>query len=193
MKKIQSKFQGVGATFLALTLSAPVSVAGVFALPGLSSANGASECDGNPDNLVLNCGFEDVVGYFPNWTVTGEYWYQSSPHQGFTHSGVYAAGLAAPEDRFTTLSQTIPTSAGKTYALGFWLRTASPAGTLEVYWDGTLTARFGPNPGPFYSFHEFQQLPAMADIARLDFRYQTCDFPSGCYFSLDDVTVVPEL
>jgi hypothetical protein len=79
-------------------------------------------------NLVTNPGFE--TGDLTGWTAQGTGVNTTKPH-----SGLYQASLGD----HSTVSQTIPTVAGATYDLSFWIA-HGPAGTDEgvgIFWNGS--------------------------------------------------------
>jgi hypothetical protein len=89
-------------------------------------------------SLVQNGGFE--MGSFSGWTQSGNKAYTSVGRgsANFVHSGVYGAELG-PSGSPGYLSQTIATTAGKSYTLSLWLRNSagSTPTWFQVQWNGT--------------------------------------------------------
>jgi uncharacterized repeat protein (TIGR01451 family) len=146
--------------------------------------------------LVLNGGFETGM-YSPQWTLTPggpfDYVCQAGATIGATicivHSGQYAMsfGLNGAQD---SLSQTIPTVAGSTYTLSFWLANDNPLDqnttTFAVFWDGNSVYSL-PSPQPSFPYTEVVlNLTASTNSTPLTFVAQ--QDPSQWF--LDDVSVV---
>jgi uncharacterized repeat protein (TIGR01451 family) len=112
-------------------------------------------------NLVLNGGFE-TGAYSPQWTLAPGGPFDNVCLAGSTigaatcivHSGQYAMsfGLNGGQD---SLSQTIPTVAGTTYTLSFWLANDNPLDqnttTFAVFWDGNSVYSL-PSPQPSFPY-----------------------------------------
>jgi hypothetical protein len=117
----------------------------------------------NPGNLVLNGGFE-TGNYAPQWTLAPGGPFDSVCQAGATigaatcvvHSGQYAMsfGLNGGTD---SLSQNIPTVAGKSYVLSFFLANANPLDqnvtTFQVFWDGVSVYSL-PSPQPTFPYRQ---------------------------------------
>src|ERR1022692_1113675 len=146
--------------------------------------------------LVLNGGFETGM-YSPQWTLTPggpfDYVCQAGATIGATicivHSGQYAMsfGLNGAQD---SLSQTIPTVAGSTYTLSFWLANDNPLDqnttTFAVFCDGNSVYSL-PSPQPSFPYTEVVlNLTASTNSTPLTFVAQ--QDPSQWF--LDDVSVV---
>jgi hypothetical protein len=141
-------------------------------------------------NLILNPGFE--TGNFTDWAVTDPQ--PQNPDIGVdsfpedVHSGSY--GVFAGNET-TTLSQTIATTVGDIYNIGFY---------LDVYqstaFDGGVTVTFGgqtavnlTEPTETDSFTEYTAtVTATSASSTLEFTFTD---PGG-YFGLDDVSVADE-
>ena len=124
-------------------------------------AKAGSICDGQPQNLVQNCGFE--TGDFTGWTLTGNpvingelnivYGVETiDPFDGFSpNSGTYQAFFANQNNTSVggtntiTLSQVIPTVAGQLYQVSWYLvqDTAPVLGDPQGEGDNALLASFG--------------------------------------------------
>jgi hypothetical protein len=131
------------------TFSALFCGAVCFLFLGVSESSAAS-CSANPNNLVVNCGFE--TGTFLGWTLTGNdvpselnnlYGVEGTdPIDNIApHSGSYQAYIGDLASNATTLSQTVSTQAGKAYYISFdlandTLGTTAYPNTLSVMFDG---------------------------------------------------------
>ena len=148
------------------------------------------------DNLVQNGGFE-TGSYSPQWTLAPGGPFDSVCQAGasigagscLVHSGQYAMsfGLDGAQD---SLSQTIPTVAGNTYTLSFWLANENPSDqnttTFEVFWDGNSVYSL-PSPQPSFPYTEVVlNLTASTNSTALTFVAQ--QDPDQWF--LDDVAVV---
>jgi hypothetical protein len=138
---------------------------------------------------VVNGGFE--TGDFTGWIVTGGgggIFVDDGSGSGITpHSGIYEAALGTG-GALGYLSQTLPTTAGASYLLSFWLN--SPDGAtpneFQVSWNGTTL--FDETDLPALGWTNIQfVVTATGPSAVLQFGAQ--DDPS--YLALDDVSVVP--
>jgi uncharacterized repeat protein (TIGR01451 family) len=146
--------------------------------------------------LVLNGGFETGT-YSPQWALAPGGPFDHVCQAGATigaatcivHSGQYAMtfGLSGAQD---SLSQTIPTVAGSTYTLSFWLANDNPLDqnttTFAVFWDGNSVYSL-PSPQPSFPYTEVVlNLTASTNSTPLTFVAQ--QDPSQWF--LDDVSVV---
>lgn len=163
---------------------------------------GSSLCTAISTNLVANCGFE--TGDFTSWTIGGSildplgtYYGVDSFDANSGNDGAYISqdfndDGTAPVD----LSETLTTTAGKSYYVTFFLEqdTAPTTGykhALTVSWGGASIMSLTPTvaaPGPVGSFVEYT-LTAMATSAstNLTFAFENDD----SYWSFDDVSVSP--
>jgi hypothetical protein len=165
-------------------------------IPQGNRINGGSVCDAVADNLVSNCGFElsaacDVspVGcpdaFLPQWTPSGDLsWFGVTSAPAFVNSGTNGA-FAGPILDLGYITQTLPTSAGTSYILTFWLASGVPMNHFVVVWDGSVVFELIDSaPFPFTSF-VVPDLVASIDGTDLSFGfYQPPDF-----WGLDDVIV----
>ena len=147
------------------------------------SAPGPSECDAVDGNLVANCGFE---GSLAGWSMAGDPSF-TGIDPGAAHSGI--SGLAAgPVDQLGFIFQTVPTTAGATYSLSFWLRNMGLPNEFQLLWDGSQIDGTVSFPDQPYTLVNYTGLPASADGTELRFGF----FNPPDYFFLDDVVVVAE-
>jgi hypothetical protein len=135
--------------------------------------------------LVVNGGFE--TGDFTGWTVTG-----AGPNlvtTGASHSGTYAAWLGAVgSDGF--VSQVVPTTAGRTYHLQYWLDHTG-GGTpndFSVQLNGvTLAGSTFTNDTTNFAYRAFDFDFTATGATTL--RFSAREDPA--YWHLDDVSVMP--
>jgi hypothetical protein len=151
---------------------------------------------------VLNCGFE--TGDWTSWTIGGNTLDPLGTYYGVdafdANSGNDGAYLSqdfvddgtAPLD----LSETLATTAGKSYYLTFYLEQDSAPTTgythaLTVSWGGTSIMSLTPTvavPGPVGSFTEYTLTEtATTASTNLTFAFENDD----SYWSFDDVSVSP--
>lgn len=152
-------------------------------------------------NAIDNGGFE--TGSFSSWTFSGNSTWVGVAHQDVpetyiqVHSGAWAAYFGPPSS-MAYLSQNIPTQAGRSYSLTFWLvnntfwpgkPSDSRPNLFWVYWDGSLV--FQLQDAPYFDYRQYSlALPASTDTTQLRFGFQhTPDL-----WALDDVDVeaIPE-
>jgi len=144
-----------------------------------------SACDGVDGNLVANCGFE--TGDFTGWTQSGDLSFTTVvPDSGVAHTGFYGVA-AGPTLDLGFISQVLPTAAGGTYNLTFWLRNAGAPNEFAVIWDGTVIFDQTTKPDFDYMLVEFDGLTASMDGTELDFGF----YNGPDYFYIDDIVVVP--
>ena len=135
--------------------------------------------------LIFNGGFE--TGDFTGWTLAGDTlatFVDTDPSD--VHSGAYGVAVGATTP--STLSQTIPTTPGKSYLISLWLD--SPDGQtptqVSVTWGpSTLLAL---TDLPAFGWTNIQLL-ATATTASTILRFGLLDEPS--YLGLDDISVFP--
>ena len=152
-------------TLLAAALSAPVCAA----------------------ELVTNGGFESVQ--FTGWSHTTNYLIGAISISD-VHSGTHAALFGSVEEFPDTLSQTLATVAGQSYALTFWtgsylvLPNAPVNAHLEVTVDGVMVGEANSSDYP-YSFYG-TSFVATSNATVLSFT----GFNDTGYYLLDDVSVI---
>jgi hypothetical protein len=135
--------------------------------------------------LIQNGGFE--TGGFNGWVYTGDSTYVSVTFsQSYVHSGVYGAELG-PSGALGYLSQNIPTVAGLSYLLSFWLVTpTATSNEFSVSWDGALICDL--TNVTFASWTNFQFIVSAAttnSILQFGMRNDLA------YFGLDDISLSP--
>src|SRR5262249_31970278 len=139
-----------------------------------------SECDGVDGNLVANCGFE--TGDFTDWTLSGDQSFMEVLPGGY--SGCYAAFLG-PTGDLGFLAQDLPTAAGESYDLSFWLRNMGTPNRFQVLWNGAFVYHCDNCPNFPLTQFRFTGLIATDESTELKFGfYNPPDF-----FLFDDVVV----
>jgi len=193
--------------FLLVSVAAGFAAGAVFGRspPTGSNPPTPSICGAIPENLVFNCGFEELIDSMPvGWTLhraaSGSS-FGAGP--GIQHSGTNGAyfGATSPPN-VDTLAQTIAIVPGDFYRVSFFLAngqefsrsapsrfTASltflSAGGVTVAEDALLSLT-NPEVFPYTEFTATRAAPGEAVHANLRFSaYQVPDF-----FYLDDVSVV---
>jgi len=149
----------------------------------VTSRDVPSECDQVVDNLVSNCGFETSA--FDFWIRSGDLgdtFVTSNPDQ--IHSGGFACETG-PAGDLGFLKQTLPTTAGQSYTLTFWLKNSERPNHFQLFWDGAVIFDATDMPNFPYTQMVFEDLVASADGTDLQFGFYNLDF----YFHLDDVVV----
>ncbi len=141
-----------------------------------------SLCDG-VGSLVTNCGFE--TGTLTGWTQFGD-----TSATGVT-GGIYVNtgswGLAAgPFIGVGGIYQNVPTTAGQTYALTFYLRNTDRPNSFSVSWNGTVLYSCNNCDDFPYTVYGFSGLMATGSTSQVRFGFY--NFPD--FFGLDDVIVV---
>jgi hypothetical protein len=140
-------------------------------------------------SIVQNGGFES--GAFSSWTLVG-----TGPNINLvdsgspiaSHSGTYAAAFGQ-YGKIATLSQKLPTLAGQSYLLSFWLSNPGSAQHTEQFTVNWNTNKiFGiTNPAIFNWTNALFIVTATATNSTLQFGARN----DPAYFGLDDVTVQP--
>ncbi len=141
--------------------------------------------------LVVNGGFE--TGDLTGWTLE----LNSPSFSGITgpgrNGGVCFAFDSTGFDIYDDLFQTVPTSAGQSYALEFWLNDIGRPffDAIQVLWEGSVIFELAPVNDPGSGFHLYT-FPVMASGSGSELRIRGYD--STDQFLIDDVsvTVVPE-
>jgi hypothetical protein len=141
-----------------------------------------SLCDG-AGSLVTNCGFE--TGTLMGWTQFGDMSYTSVSGGIWANTGNW--GLqAGPTPGVGGVYQNVPTTAGQTYALTFYLRNNMTPNSFSVSWNGVVLFSCT-NCADFpYTAYGFSGLMATGSTSEVRFAF----FNDPNWFGLDDVIVV---
>jgi uncharacterized repeat protein (TIGR03803 family) len=143
--------------------------------------------------IVRNGGFE--TGDFTDWTLVGDtvidginYNVVLNKSSGYevVHSGNYGAFLG--DGTLSTLSQTLPTTAGQPYLLSLWLDNplAASGQQFEISWNGATLYNVV-NP-PIFAWRNLQFI-VTANGASTVLEIEAANGPN--YFGLDDISVTP--
>jgi hypothetical protein len=149
-------------------------------------------------SIVENGGFE--TGDFTGWTLVGStvvygrfgsstvYDAVEGASSGYdvVHSGSYGAFLG--DDQLASLSQTLPTLAGRDYLLSFWLDNMASGSVQDflIQWNGSTI--YGITNPPAFAWTNLAFIVA-ASSADSSLQFSAENDPS--YFGLDDVSVTP--
>jgi hypothetical protein len=158
----------------------------VLGVVGLAVAFGVAAPGPASANLVTNGGFE--TGDFSGWTVSGHDTGNMYVDDSDPHSGIYAANLGSVGG-LGFLTQNLPTTAGQTYNLTYWLALDSECcpNEFQVSWNGTVLLDTQYDQGFSYQEFTFDNLLAPGSSTPLQFGAR--EDPE--YFHLDDVSAVP--
>ncbi len=154
----------------------------VQALPSKSAAVNGSICDGVAGNLVLNCGFE--TGDFTSWAQSGNLGF-TTVDPAAANSGAYGGAFGPIGDQ-GYITQTLPTSAGQTYSLTYFLSNTGSPNEFIVIWDGVIVSDDTDIPDFAFMSVTVDGLAASADGTDLTFGFR--NDPS--YILIDDISVV---
>lgn len=144
------------------------------------------------DNLVQNPGFE--TGDFTGWVTTPAPFFSDNfvfPGSPFANSGVFGAAFGATGIFEDTISQTLPTVAGDTYNVSFWLTNLADApgqADFFAFWNNQEILDAPSSAFPFTQ--ETFTLTALGDDV---LSFSGREVPA--WYSLDDISVtaaVPE-
>jgi hypothetical protein len=157
-------------------------------VPVLAAAALAGSAVAARADLVVNGGFEDGFG-FPGWSTvdasSGSNYFVDFfwPNNGFFHAS-FGAVVGIPDEIF----QVVPTTAGATYDVEFWVRN-NGIGTdyLQVLWEGTpLLTQQPVTVSPDDAYHPFSFVVTAANSGS-ELRFRA--FDSNQYVLIDDVSV----
>jgi hypothetical protein len=152
--------------------SAAIFSAALLALA--SSANAAV-------NLVQNPGFE--TGDFTGWTTSGTPGVFVFPSPASAHSGSNSVSFQ-DSDPYGFISQNIPTTAGHTYQIDYYLYSLA-GGDFFAKWNGSTIPGSAVDTNLPYTLYSFQ-LPATSASTPLEFY----GYNFQVNFFLDDVSVI---
>lgn len=148
-----------------------------------SAEDQPSQCDMQPGNLVMNCGFE--TGSFPPWVRSGDPSFTGidAPSR---HSGNFGLDTG-PVSSLGFIEQNLVTVPGQAYDLSFWLRNSGSPNRYQVSWNGTVVRDVSNVPDFPYMQISIPNLVATGTSTNLKFGF----FNPPDYFWFDDVVVVP--
>lgn len=137
-------------------------------------------------NLVTNGGFE--TGNFTGWTValagSGTL---LDVANNVPHTGSFYARFGATAGLPDTISQSVATVTGATYAVDYWLRNSANGGPnlFEFNWDGGAAEQSLVDEASFGYTNFSYSLVATSAVTTVSF----ASFNGPSYYRLDDVTV----
>ncbi len=156
---------------------------------------GGSLCDADPDNLIVNCGFEDNM--FPPWTRSGDPSFTGIGGPPVNHSGNFGV-FSGPTTSLGFITQQVPTDPTALYDLSFWLRNAQLPNQFQVSWNGVVIYDETNMPDFPYTSSDLLPVgdptvfiglvPSDGDTTELTFGF----FNVPDFFWFDDVDVVQE-
>ena len=144
-------------------------------------------------DLFTNSGFE--TGSFSGWSLAGTASVQSG--SVFAHSGSFGASLGSG-----ILAQSIATTPGHAYDVGFWMKEIPGGGTglLSVTWDNSSTTidygavvlggltGFDPITAVGWAHYEFEVLAlSTTGTLRFEFQTQSSSYPNNV--AVDDASI----
>jgi hypothetical protein len=166
---------------------------------GSYEPTGVSLCDADPFNLVSNCGFETSTpcpvslagcpnNFLPEWTPSGDLTYFGPTNQApFPHSGLIGA-FAGQLNDLGCITQTLPTTAGASYTVTFWLASGVPPNRFQAKWEGVVIFELVNSASFAYMPVTLPGNVASANGSDLSF----CFFQPPDFWAFDDVDVTPE-
>ena len=141
-------------------------------------------------NLVQNGGFE--TGDLTNWNQIGSTpgsWYVISPlGGGIPYEGNYNATTTNWPDTWQYIGQSITTTIGQSYTVGFWLSSADniPANEFVARWDGVTKIQLLDLAYSDYTYYSYTAI-ATGISTTIDFGY----IYNASWFDLDNVSMNP--
>jgi hypothetical protein len=134
-------------------------------------------------DMVVNGGFE--TGDFTGWTQVDSYW---SVANWTPHSGTYHATTQNWPDAWQYIGQSITTTIGQSYTVGFWLASADdiPANEFVARWDGVTKIQLVDIAYSDYTYYSYTAV-ATGSSTTIDFGY----IYNAQWFDLDDVSMNP--
>jgi hypothetical protein len=153
-------------------------VAAAKDVPAPYFLNVPSECDGLAGNVVVNCGFE--TGNFPPWVQSGDTSFTSI--ERLPHTGDFAL-VTGPVGALGFITQMVPTVAGTTYNLSFWLANSGQPNRFQVSWEGGVVMDVMNLPNQPYTRVNIPGLVACNPTSQLRFGF----YNPPDYLDFDDV------
>jgi hypothetical protein len=145
--------------------AAPASASAADIIDNGSFEAGAAE----RESLGFSIGFDD-------WSHTG---------RGMARTGCAGARCLSDEGKGAFLRQVVPTVAGESYDLGFWVRSHDGKGEYAVYWDGFRIADKIIANGPML-YEAYNNLTAGSAATTLEIHGRN----DASVISFDDISLV---
>ena len=138
-------------------------------------------------NIVVNGGFE--TGDLGGWTQSGNMAFTGVTDLApFPHTGTYGV-FAGPQLTLGLLSQNLPTTAGQTYQLDYWLRNSGGTpNQFQVSWNGNIIASQTQTNAAQFDYTLFSVSGLLATSASTPLSFGFRQDPG--FWGLDDVSVV---
>jgi hypothetical protein len=133
-------------------------------------------------DIVTNGGFE--TGDFTGWTVVDastSTTVESTP--SYVHDGVYGVQAGPWQGNQGTITQTVPTTAGNGYTIGFWMDSSGGSTLFQVKWEGSTVL----NLDGVVAAWTYYTVPVTATTNGSQLQFYMQNEPA--YFGLDTITV----